>query len=244
MSAPLAGRTVVVTRATDQAGSLSAALAAEGATVIELPVVAIADPADSGVALRSALASTADLDWIVVTSPNGARRVADALPADVDVRFAAVGPKTAEPLIGAGHPVHLVPTRAVAESLLDEFPAPPDTGGRVLLARAETGRDVLPDGLRAAGWTVDEVVAYRNVEPDVDPVTLADAQAADAVTFTAESTVRRFTDLVGGDGPRTAVCIGPISAAAAGDAGYDVHVAEPYSVAGLVAAAVRWAEPR
>ena len=48
---PLAGRTVVVTRATDQAGSLAGALTDLGAEVIELPVVAIVEPADGGAAL-------------------------------------------------------------------------------------------------------------------------------------------------------------------------------------------------
>ena len=41
----LSGRTVVVTRATDQAGSLSTALADHGAKVVELPVVSIEESA-------------------------------------------------------------------------------------------------------------------------------------------------------------------------------------------------------
>ena len=45
--------------------------------------------------------------------------------------------------------------RLVAESLLAGFPAPRVVGERVLLARAETARDVLPDGLRARGVRVD-----------------------------------------------------------------------------------------
>ncbi len=239
----LAGRTVVVTRATDQAGSLTVALEAEGATVVELPVVAIAEPVDGGAALDAALAGIAGCDWVVVTSPNGARRVVDRLGGGVPAatRFAAVGPKTAAPLVDAGIPVDLVPDRAVAESLLEAFPAPPPDGGRVLLTRAEVARDVLPDGLRAAGWEVDVVVAYRNVEPDVDPDVLAAARAADAVAFTAESTVRRYTALAGGPTPADAVCIGPISAAAARELGYRAVEAEPHSVDGLVAAACAWA---
>ena len=79
----LAGHTVVVTRATDQAGALAVALAERGATVVELPVVAIDDPADGGVALDAALDAALErgsaAGWLVVTSPNGARRVADRL---------------------------------------------------------------------------------------------------------------------------------------------------------------------
>lgn len=242
----LAGRTVVVTRATEQAGTLATALADRGATVVELPVVAIDDPADGGDALAAALddavARGADAGWLVVTSPNGARRVADRLAGrSWPGRMAAVGPKTAEPLLAAGHVVDLVPGRAVAEGLLEDFPAPTTEGERVLLARAEVARDVLPDGLADAGFAVEVVVAYRNVEPTVDGDVLAVAAAADLVTFTSESTVRRFTALVGDRRPSAAACIGPISGAAARTAGYEVVEADPHSVAGLVAVVERWA---
>jgi len=244
---PLVGRTVVVTRATDQAGSLAGALRDRGAEVVELPVIAIAEPADGGAALAAALdrAVGGGYEWLVVTSPNGARRVADGLVGrSFPGRIAAVGPKTAQPLVDAGFGVDLVPARAVAEGLLEDFPPPegPAAAGAVLVARAETARDVLPDGLRAAGWEVDEVVAYRNVAPDVDPAALTAARGADLVTFTSESTVRRYTELVGGlPVPAEAACIGPISADAARGIGYRVVEADPHSVAGLVDVVVGWA---
>jgi len=242
----LAGHTVVVTRATDQAGALAVALAERGATVVELPVVAIDDPADGGVALDAALDAALErgsaAGWLVVTSPNGARRAVDRLAGRPwPGQIAAVGPKTAEPLLGAGLVVDLVPDRAVAEGLLEDFPAPTDVGQRVLLARAEVARDVLPDGLCDAGFEVDVVTAYRNVEPTVDPEVLAAAADADLVIFTSESTVHRFTAMVSDRRPTAAVCIGPVSGAAARHAGYDVAEADPHSMAGLVAAVERWA---
>ena len=238
---PLAGRTVVVTRATDQAGSLAGALTDLGAQVIELPVVAIMEPADGGAALATALGSSDRYDWIVVTSPNGARRVADLLDGPSTARLAAVGPRTAGPLEASGQVVDLVPGRAVAESLLEEFPDPPESGGRILLAGAEVARDVLPDGLVAKGWEVDVVVAYRNVVPEVDPAVLARARAAHLVTFTAESTVRRYHDVAGATLPAAAACIGPISAAAARELGFATIEADPHSVAGLLDVVVAWA---
>ena len=129
---PLIGRTVVVTRATDQAGSLSTALADHGAKVVELPVVSIEESVDGGEALSAALARADCYDWIVVTSPNGARRVADGLAGPTTARLAAIGPKTAQPLSAAGHSVDLIPDRAVAEGLLEVFPSSDGTG-RVLL---------------------------------------------------------------------------------------------------------------
>lgn len=247
---PLAGCNVVVTRATDQAGSLADALRERGAEVVELPVIAIAESTAGGAALTEALdrAVAGRYDWIVVTSPNGARRVAGGLAGRAfPGRIAAVGPKTAAPLVAAGHAVDLVPASAVAEGLLAEFPVPGDPagGGRVLVARAETARALLPDGLRAAGWEVEVVVAYRNVAPDVDPGVLAAAARADLVTFTSESTVHRYHDLFPGVvSPVEAACIGPISAAAARHAGHEVVQADPHSVEGLVAAVEAWAATR
>ena len=99
-----------------------------------------------------------------------------------------------------------------------------------------------PDGLVDAGFAVEVVVAYRNVEPTIDPDVLAAAATADLATFTSESTVRRFTGLVGDARPASAACIGPISGAVARQVGYDVVEADPHSVVGLVDAVERWAD--
>ena len=243
MNGPLSGTTLVVTRAADQAATLSAALAEKGAAVVELPVIAITDPVDGGEALEAAVRGLSTYDWVVVTSPNGSHRLVEVISSQSPTsegrgrpRFAAIGPRTAAPLLEAGLAVELVPDRAVAEALLGVFPAPPP-GGRVLVPRAEVARPVLPDGLRAAGWKVDVVTAYRNVAPHVDPDILERARRADVATFTSESTVRRYVDIAGGPVPPDAVCIGPISAAAARDLGFRVIEADPHSVAGMVEAA-------
>ena len=79
---------------------------------------------------------------------------------------------------------------------------------------------MLVEGLPAKGWTVDAVVAYRTVAATVEPAVLARAAAADAITFTSGSTVRSFVAAAGRDAvPATVVCIGPVTAAAALDAG-------------------------
>ena len=74
-----------------------------------------------------------DYDWVVLTSPNGARRLLDAVHDARDlggVRVAAIGPGTADGAAGRGNIVaDLVPERFVAEALLEAFPAPP-AGGR------------------------------------------------------------------------------------------------------------------
>jgi uroporphyrinogen III methyltransferase/synthase len=238
-SRPLFGRTVVVTRAREQASALSSALRGQGAEVVEVPTIEVRPPADGGAALRQAVRGVGACDWLVLTSANGARAVLAELHDGRDlggVQLAAIGPGTAEALAHAGLVADLVPERFVAESLLEAFPPPPAGGGRVLLARAAVARDVLPDGLRAAGWQVDVVGAYRT---EAAPVGEAQRQAvagADVVTFTSSSTVERFLDALGpGAVPPVVACIGPITAGTARDRGLAVDVvAEVHTIEGLV----------
>ena len=128
----------------------------------------------------------------------------------------------------------------MAESLLEAFPTPPADGGRVLLARAAVARDTLPDGLRAAGWDVDVVEAYRTVPARPDAALLDAAAAADVVTFTSSSTVTRYLEVAGPDRvPPTVACIGPVTAATAGEAGLTVTVeATEHTIPGLVRALI------
>ena len=122
---------------------------------------------------------------------------------------------------------------------MSAFPSsPPERQGRVLLARAAVARDVFPDGLRAKGWAVDVVEAYRThaVEPSA---TQRQAVAeADLVTFTSSSTVENFVAAFGVDAvPPVVACIGPITAATARQHGLSVSVeADIHTIEGLVAA--------
>jgi uroporphyrinogen III methyltransferase/synthase len=158
------------------------------------------------------------------------------------VRIAAIGPGTAEVLRAANLVADLVPGRFVAEALLDVFPRPHDGyEGRVLLARAAVARDVLPEGLRAAGWHVDVVPAYRTVTAAPDPDAIERAATADIITFTSSSTVDRYLELAGAERvPAIVACIGPITAATARDRGLHVDIeADVHSMDGLVDAIVQ-----
>ena len=113
-------------------------------------------------------------DWLVLTSVNGVDRFFAEIPdarALGGVQVAAIGPRHGRRAAGAtGWSPTSCPSEFVAESLLDAMPAgPTDRAGRVLLARAAVARDVLPDGLRARGWEVDVVEAYRTVPAAADP---------------------------------------------------------------------------
>jgi uroporphyrinogen III methyltransferase / synthase len=247
---PLFRRRVVVTRAREQAGELVALLQAQGAATVEVPAIEIRDPADGGAALAAAVDRLGDYDWVVLTSPNGAHRLLDAVRdggrdarAFAGARLAAIGPGTGEALAAANLVVDLVPPQFVAESLLDALPAPTDPGrGRLLLVRAAVARDILPEGLRARGWDVDVVEAYRTEPVPVDDEQAAAVAGADVVTFTSSSTVIGFLAAMGDRPlPPAVVVIGPITAATARERGLAVDAeAEVHTIDGLVDALVAW----
>ena len=248
---PLFGRRIVVTRAREQASQFVARLRDLGADTIEVPAIEVREPVDGGAALRRAVCSLYGYDWVIVTSPNGARALLVALRSEgLDVRafggarVAAIGPGTAEVLAAGNLLVDLVPPRYVAESLVEAFPeVSPDRSGRVLLARATVARDVLPEGLRARGWEVDVVEAYRTFTPPIDPERRAELAKADMITFTSSSTVTRFLDVAGPESVAPVVAtIGPITAATAREQGLSVDIeAEVHTIDGLIDSILAWA---
>jgi uroporphyrinogen III methyltransferase/synthase len=228
---PLAGRTIAVTRARAQASALAARLRELGAEVVEAPAIRI-EPLPADVPDLSAY------DLVCVTSPNGAhellRRVRDAR-ALAGPLIAVIGPGTARALREHGIEADVVPARSVAEGLVEALA--PLTIRRALVARAEEGRDVLPDALRGRDAQVDVLVLYRTVAEPLDDDTRAAALGADLATFTSASSARFFHQAAGTlDGPRL-VSIGPATSAALRELGYEPDVeAADHTPDGLIAA--------
>jgi uroporphyrinogen III methyltransferase/synthase len=237
---------VVATRSGSRARNLVDALERAGAAVVELPLTRQVDPADSGAALRAAAAEVSGCRWVVLTSVNAVDRFMAALRdarALAGVGVAAVGPATAETLRMAGVEPDLVPTEHSARGLVEEFPdAGADARRGVLFPSADLAPATIPEGLGRKGWDVRRVEAYRTVPLSApEPALLARVGAADAVVFTASSSVQAFVALRIPDGmpvpvPPHVVCIGPTTAEAARAAGMaGVHEARRASADGIVA---------
>jgi len=242
---PLFGRSVVVTRAREQTSALRHRLESLGAAVIELPAIAI-EPLAFHVPDLSRHA------WLVFTSANGVAAFFDRglAPAGLDarvlagLRVAVIGPGTANALTTRGVRPDLLPERFVAESLLEAFPPPSTEGERVLVARAEQARDVLPAGLSERGYEVDVLPVYRTVTATPDPTALERVRTGgvDALTFTSSSTVTNLCDLLGAvPAPQPlVVSIGPVTSKTAKERGLRVDVeASEHTIDGLVAALLR-----
>jgi uroporphyrinogen III methyltransferase/synthase len=248
VTGPLSGWRVIVTRSRTQSSSLVARLAEAGASVLEVPVIEIADPLDEGAAVQRALSHIEEFEWVVFSSVNAVEscwRYLGHGRALGEAKVAVIGDATAAALAGHGVAVDLVPGRFVAESLVEAFPRPARPGeASVLLPCAADARDVLANGLLEKGWRVEVVEAYRKLRPALDEVDLRAVDDADAVTFTSPSTVTGYLELVGtGSVPAVVACIGPVTASAAMKAGITVDiVAGVHTADGLVQALVEWAE--
>lgn len=196
---------------------------------VVLNLLSIEAPDDGGKAIESAAAELDRYSWLVFTSVNTVERFAPLERSAVAPPVAAIGPATATAARAAGFDVQIVPPAYVAESLVEVFP---EGSGRVLLPRAQVARDVLPNGLRDKGWTVDVITAYKTVRNE----TVTAQARLDAVTFTASSTVEAFVES-GIAVPPIVACIGPIAAETAREAGMRVDVvASEHTMDGLVSA--------
>lgn len=243
---PLLGRSIVVTRAREQASELIKRLFDLGAECIECPTIKVMPPEDMK-PMDTAIDNLSSYSWLIFTSVNGVdfffrqlfeknRDVRDLN----HVRTAVVGSATAKRLFDFGFKSDIIPESYRAESVVRAFAKEDIAGKKILLPRAKVARSVLPLELTRMGAVVDDVEAYctQAVKDDAASVLKRlEEHTIDMITFTSSSTVKnfhallppeRFNSLIQGV---TIASIGPITADTARNLGFDVHiVAESYTI--------------
>jgi uroporphyrinogen III methyltransferase / synthase len=256
---PLFGRRILVTRPRDQGTEMSELIESLGGEAIEAPLIRIVPPEDYA-ELDAACAGIGRFDWLVFSSANAVEAFMQRLfasPLDLralcSVKLCAVGPATTERLARHGLKVDLVPAEYRAEAIAHAFSQSGNVKDlKVLIPRADIGREVVGDELRRQGAQVTEVVAYRTVvvdpgregEPDVYRMLLD--KELDVVTFASASSVRSFVRAFGADQaadllrPVAVAAIGPVTAKAAAQFHIQTTIMpSQYTVPALVDAIVR-----
>jgi uroporphyrinogen-III synthase len=205
-----------------------------------VPLIAVEDPLDDGAELAAELRRLESYDWLVVTSPAGAERVAAHLATNPQVRVAVVGSATAAVIsrLGGRH-ADLVPETQRADSRAEALLAVLATSGidrgpqRILLALADRASPLLAERLRRGGHEVRSCVAYRTVE--VRPPSDA-PPPAEAAVFASGSAVIGWSRAFGTVTPPIVVAIGPTTADVAHQKGLKVSgIAADHSLTGVVA---------
>lgn len=256
----LAGKTVLVTRPEGQHSTFSESLQALGATVLEMPALAIVPPS-SWDAVDAAIACLAEYDWLILASANGVeyflrrcQQLGQHLGDFTQLKVAVVGKKTAHSLQQFGIKPALIPANFVADALVAELcQREAIAGQRILFPRVESGgREVLVQELTAQGAIVTEIAAYQSGCPDrMTPEAWAaiQAQSIDIVTFTSSKTVHCFWQLLTAQGGSrsnlqgiTIASIGPQTSETCRSVLGRVDIeAEEFTLEGLSRAIIQWA---
>jgi uroporphyrinogen III methyltransferase/synthase len=204
-SLPLAGKTILVTRAAEQSSQFKNLLQQQGATVIDMPALAITPPS-SWEGLDRAIANLKDFDWLILTSANGVEYFFNRLAALgkdaralAGIKIAVVGKKTAVTLQQKNLQADFIPPDFVADSLVEHFPETL-SDRQILFPRVETGgREVLVKQLSDRGAKIVEVAAYQSSCPkEIEPQAWFALQQrqVDIITFASSKTVSNFARLI------------------------------------------------
>lgn len=261
---PLSGCRVLLTRPAEQARDTASALEAAGAEVVVMPLIRI-EPPDDPEPLRQAARRlwAGAFDWAVVTSPNGAAALVEALEAaargyrgicasgaegaiprrrSLPVRLCAVGPGTRAVLENAGLRVACVPERHEGSAIPEALERiEPLAGRRVLVALGDRADERLEQELGRRGARVERVTAYCTRD---DPEAarrageLVAGGGVDLVVVASPSQVGALARALGAVSV-LAAAIGPTTARAAARLGWRVTEAPAPTPQGLVEACVR-----
>lgn len=205
---PLEGKRVVITRAAEQSAPLMAALRERGAHPLLVPMISFAPPDDSA-PLDDAILHIQLYHWVFLTSQNAIRALQERCLAlglsmrDVfaATRLAAVGPVTEAAARAAGLQVAYVAEKHQGVSLAEELSAQVH-GKRVLLPRSDRANADLVEILHTLGAQVQEVVAYKTIQPNDGELQRYRAtlrEPLDAILFFSPSAVHHLENMLGAD---------------------------------------------
>jgi len=220
---PVAGRTVLVTRAAEDAAPWAERLAALGATPVVFPclVCETLDDAPTRAALAAALDGAA---WLALTSRRGVEAVARLVPGGIpeSIGIAAVGPATAEAARAHFGRCELVAPAgsgvSLAEALRNALASRPPGAPRpkVAVAAADRAEQHLERLLIPAQCEVARVDVYRTVPaPPETPRVALDALGVDTILLASPSAVAGLVHRAVVPGGAAVVTIGPSTTEAA-----------------------------
>lgn len=201
MTKPLQGVGIAITRPVEQAHKLTQLIEDSGGEVISFPLIEITGLHDYS-AFETAIANIADYDWIIFISSNAVqhgmpRLLQQGIPPGI--KFAAIGPVTAQALQTFGVEQVLTPKdRFDSESLLSLPDMQDISGESVMIVRGVGGREVLADTLKARGAKVTFAECYQRINPQTNCQILEQAytqQKLHAVVVTSSEAMRHLLDL-------------------------------------------------
>jgi uroporphyrinogen-III synthase len=246
----LTKKRIVITRPRAQAQEFADALLLENAKPLFFPVIEIT-PLNDFSFLDKAFLDLDQYDWLILTSVHGVDVFFERLKSlDIGhipqrLQVAAIGAKTASRLSLYGVTPKFIPNEYTAEGSLDGLQEN-ISGKRFLLPQSDLAREVLTREIRSAGGIADEITVYHTKIMSPDLSTMEDLYSGmDVVTFASPSSVKGFIqvlvehnlDVHHLPGNPLIACIGPVTSAAAREAGLLVDIeAKEHTIDGLISA--------
>lgn len=208
---PLYGKTIIVTRARQDASFFAESLENLGANVIEFPTIKITKPEDNYKAIDEKITPISKKNpykWIIFTSENAVHHFFQRLfklEKDARILFAskivAIGKKTRDTLKEYGILADIMPLDYSAEGLLKILAKEIKPHDKILIPRAKIAREILVQKLQALGGEVHVVHVYQTIlEKQEEKIThikkMLQENQINALTFTSSSTVNNFFKLI------------------------------------------------
>lgn len=239
---PLAGKTVVVTRAAEQSASLISKLEEAGAEAVSFPVLQIVkvnlDPE-----AKTLLQRLEEFDWLVFTSANGVGCFLQWLDESgkklTAQKIAAVGPKTASRLQESGISIDLIPDKYEGKELARDLMKSVKPGSRVLIPKGNLAKATVTDALQHLA-KVTEITVYetRKAMPSIEML----PGKVDVIIFMSPSSVVYFGEAAGDRQQQyhqntAAACVGPVTEEKAKEFGFHKRIsATDYTEEGIIKA--------
>ena len=160
---------------------------------LHTPLIEI-DKVDDDALLRSATNRLQEFDYLLFTSRFAVKYwILSNGGFDIE-NVVSIGAKTSEALRNAGVKNIKQTEKDDSYGVIDWFSA--QKKGRVLIPRSNIALPIIPKGLKALGFEVETVTAYKNQMPaNAQKVSL---EKIDKIIFTSPSTVDNFVKLYGG----------------------------------------------
>ena len=250
MTAPLAGRSILVTRPAHQAAALAQGIGDAGGDAVLFPALEIRAVVDD--TLTALIDRLHEFHAAIFISPNaaqfGAHSIVERRTFPAPLQYFALGPGTARELDLQGLHHATAPDGQDTEALLKLPELQNVAGKRIVIFRGVGGRELLAESLRLRGAMVEYAECYRRVLPRADAGPLRARWARGeihAVTITSAETLHNLAVLLGEAGTallRATPVFAPHEKIAEAARRFGIHqvIATPGGDAGLLQGLVNW----
>jgi len=238
---PLSGSSILITRPAHLALQSASLFTSQGARCIVYPLVEITP-------LEISLPDVSAYDMFIFSSQNAVPLFFEKVfSSGSDARIFAgkeivcIGPKTRDALTSYGIIADITAADFRAEGIIERLKDKDLAGRKICLPRAKGARAYLREALEKKGAIVDEIFVYKTtLPPDADKEDFSRAlDEVQTVVFTSPSGFRHAASLLDDNivvlKEKHLVAIGPVTAGAMKNAGFDPHlVAQEYTDEGII----------